>query len=140
MLFDLKRGLEEGTSGLYSVQTHAQLMKRCKFATRYHRKAGYIHPQFMLTVHEANMKEFEAADDGEEASDSPLIRQYRVIKSSSRSLSEIDEILLQRDYTKEAFCILFQNGQAACIVQRGGRSKPGDLFYYLNDLIYHKDS
>ena len=94
----------------------------------------------MLTVHEANMKEFEAADDGEETTDSPLIRQYRVIKSSSRSLSEIDEILLQRDYTKEAFCILFQNGQVACIVQRGGRGKPGDLVYYLNDLIYHKES
>ena len=94
----------------------------------------------MLTVHEANMKEFEAADDGEEASDSPLIRQFRVIKTSSRGLSEIDEILLQRDYTGEGFCILFQNGQAACIVQRGGRSKPGDHVFYLNDLIHHKDS
>jgi hypothetical protein len=30
----------------------------------------------MQTVHEANMKEFEAADDGEETSDSPLIRQF----------------------------------------------------------------
>jgi hypothetical protein len=94
----------------------------------------------MQTVHEANMKEFEALDDGDETTDSPLIRQFRVIKSSSRSMSEIDEILLQRDYTKEAFCILFQNGQAACIVQRGGRTKPGDHVFYLNDLIYHKDS
>ena len=94
----------------------------------------------MQTVHEANMKEFEAADDGEETSDSPLIRQFRVIKTSSRSLSEIDEILLQRDYTKEAFCILFQNGQAACIVLRGGRSKPGDNVFYLNDLIFHRNS
>lgn len=94
----------------------------------------------MQTVHEANMKEFEAADESEETSDSPLIRQFRVIKTSSRSLSEIDEILLQRDYTKEAFCILFQNGQAACIVQRGGRSKPGDHVFYLNDLIFHRDS
>ena len=95
----------------------------------------------MQTVHEANMKEFEAAEDGDETTEnSPLIKQFRVIKCSSRSLSDIDEILLQRDYTKEAFCIIFQNGQAACIVQRGGRSKPGDHVFYLNDLIYHKDS
>ena len=55
-------------------------------------------------------------------------------------LSEVQEIMIQRDYTKEMFCIGFQNGQAACIVNRGGKSNPGDQVYYLNDMIYQKEA
>ena len=117
MLFDFARGLKEGTSGLYTVQTNTQLMKRCRFQTRYHSGQGYIHPMFLQTVHEATLKEFGTGEDEDTSSDNPpLIKQIRMIRTSSRNLTEVEEIMLQRDYVKESFCILFQNGQAACIV------------------------
>jgi len=51
--FNLKESLEKGTSGLESVQTNVQLLKRCRFYPVYNRwRQGFVHPSYLKTLAE----------------------------------------------------------------------------------------
>jgi len=66
MIFDLRAGLADCTSGLVEVYTNSQLLKRCLRAFYPVRqqaqgsRKGYIHPSFMHSVHEYQIAQGES--------------------------------------------------------------------------------